>query len=467
MRLHHLLGVLVVAPLLVLLGVLIGSTRPAEQSDEQIAAVINSIASGKAPSAEQWKAIPPVTETSLQRGGLRRLFGGGYRDLPLTLSPAEEAAIKKCIEIAGRTRHFYNDRSKFEEDQTGSDLKAILNEHPKLFYAEYLLARWYQMQDESDEEARTLLRKAYEHAPAILVQRFAYADGQPLADAKIQTMEIECNRAKGGSLDPSLQLVFPDLRTDGGGAVYLPVYRTVYRRAGYSYPPDHDTETDTLGWFETRGKLAQMPLIRCRLREKAVVTRDKLKPTRATLEFTKKPTDEEFSFAFRVQSIEPKAQRLVQGWYLIDVDRSNIYSSGSWGGGSELLPTPYEVRCQVRFGKHSGTSLSSSSSGLTGVRSEEARIELADDGGTGRLLLNESIGELTQEPVPICVGIIEKDGEVTRIFVCATCAVGHGNQGKDARFEPPDLEADTPLNREVLRLVKQMVEPASQPAAAE
>ena len=92
-----------------------------------------------------------------------------------------------------------------------------------------------------------------------LVQRFDHPDGTPLVGAYVRSVEVECNRVRGGSLDPSLKLEFFDLVTDADGCVRLPVYRTVYRLSGISHPRGYKAEFPTLGWFETRGRVGLLP----------------------------------------------------------------------------------------------------------------------------------------------------------------------------------------------------------------
>ena len=106
--------------------------------------------------------------------------------------------------------------------------------------------------------ATTLLEAAYEHAPVIVVQRFAFADGSPLANTPIPAFSLECNRVRKGSLD-ALTLPYVDLKTDADGCIYLPVYNTVYRTTDMTWPHGYLVAWPTMGWFETRRKVAILP----------------------------------------------------------------------------------------------------------------------------------------------------------------------------------------------------------------
>jgi hypothetical protein len=62
---------------------------------------------------------------------------------------------------------------------------------------------------------------ALEHAPVVLVQTYEFAHGRPLAGARVPEFQVECNRVRNGSLDPSLKLTFFDLTTDAEGRIRL------------------------------------------------------------------------------------------------------------------------------------------------------------------------------------------------------------------------------------------------------
>jgi hypothetical protein len=110
--------------------------------------------------------------------------------------------------------------------------------------------------------ADALLESAYQHAPVIIVERFELPNGSPAANIAIVHFALECNRVQNGSLDPSLQLSYPDLETDADGCIYLPVYNTVYRTNEMSWPEGYITDFPTLGWFETSRKVGLLPVVK-------------------------------------------------------------------------------------------------------------------------------------------------------------------------------------------------------------
>lgn len=201
----------------------------------------------------------PVRPTSLTATGWRaRLTGRAWEDLPFDL-PADEAAdVATCEVLARRLFTSVEDVVQFDRADTREALEAILVRRPKLFYAEALLGTWHQRAGD-DATAQAHAERAEVLAPAVLVQRFQYDDGQPLAGAVIRSFELECNRVKNGSLDPSLKLLYVGLVTDASGDIRLPAYRTVWRTNSMAHPPGFDVTFPPLGWFVSRGKVGLLP----------------------------------------------------------------------------------------------------------------------------------------------------------------------------------------------------------------
>ena len=138
-------------------------------------------------------------------------------------------------------------------------LEGLLARHPGLFHAESMLALWHRRRGDATAAADHAAR-AERLAPVVLVQRFEREDGTPLVGGRVQSMQVECNRVVGGSLDPSLKLTFFDLTTDNEGSVRLPVYKTVYRLYSVGHPAGYDLDLPRLGWFEARGKVGLLPV---------------------------------------------------------------------------------------------------------------------------------------------------------------------------------------------------------------
>lgn len=215
---------------------------------------------GPLPWAEErgWPSRP-IVPTTLETTGLQRIYRGGpWRNLPFQISLAEETAARRCAQLARSRRFFHNDVSEFEGDAARDELDSILREHPDFFYAEALLSLWHRIRG-NIALADEFRERAYRHAPVILVQRFQDPAGQPLKDAAIDEVTIECNRVLNHSLDPSLQLLYMDLVTDDDGAIYIPAYDTVYRLYSISHPRGYDLDSSPLGWFQAPRRVGILP----------------------------------------------------------------------------------------------------------------------------------------------------------------------------------------------------------------
>jgi hypothetical protein len=207
---------------------------------------------------EDWRGVP-VSPTTLEQTGWRKYVeGGAWRNLSFDLSPNELRELGRCQRLALRQGVTINGVNQFSDDSIRDELESILKQHPKLFYGEYALSKWYESHGDQ-AKADALIRQAYADAPVILVQRYEYSDGTPAAGLHVQYFGIECNRVKKHSLDPSLKLTYWDLTTDPKGCIYLPAYSTVYRTDSMSFPDGLQTTYPRLGWFEVRGKVGVLP----------------------------------------------------------------------------------------------------------------------------------------------------------------------------------------------------------------
>ncbi len=203
-----------------------------------------------------------VVETSLEAGLVERwLRGHAWRELPFTLSPKEEMDLQTCLRLAQKVRSTVNGTVEF----TAGDIRRELEGLPDFFYAEYLLGLWHDLNGKP-EAGQGHYRLAQRHAPVTLVVRYAFDDGRPLAAVRMEHLAVECNRVQNGALDPHLELQFYDLVTDQDGCVQLPVYNTVYRLATASYPAGLDADYPALGFFEVRGKVGVLPMVKVRLK---------------------------------------------------------------------------------------------------------------------------------------------------------------------------------------------------------
>ncbi len=197
---------------------------------------------------ERWKA-KAIKRTSLES------FFGGWKNLPFEISPGEEQVVKRCITILTRWHSMDANRT----NKNREELEAVLSENPEFFYCEFLLGMWHR--DHGDKEiGKELIKKACEHAPVILVQKYQDENGEAIAGLEIQNYNIECNRVKKGYLNPDLVVKFRDLVTDEDGCVYVPVYDTVYRLTSASLPEGYNISYPKLGWFKSKSKVGLMPV---------------------------------------------------------------------------------------------------------------------------------------------------------------------------------------------------------------
>ena len=195
-----------------------------------------------------------VKDTSLES------FFGGWRNLPFTLSADEEEDVKRCIELAQQSRHSKSGVNQFTLPEVREELEAILIRRPDHFYVEYLLGTWHRMNDDQLQADRYMIR-AYRHAPVVIVQRYEDSEEQPIQGARISSFALECNRVQKGYLDPSLELRYFNLVSDSEGCIYLPAFKTVFRRNNMSYPGGIHVNYPSLGWFKSPGKVGMLPVV--------------------------------------------------------------------------------------------------------------------------------------------------------------------------------------------------------------
>lgn len=201
----------------------------------------------------------PIERTDLEQSFIGKIIdGSNWRAVDFALTAEEERNLGRCLELTKRVNAFLNGVSRFAEDDVREELESVLEARPDFFYAEYLLALWHDMRGNAAERTR-LYALALSHAPVVLEQGYFDKNGAPLANVSVPEFAIECNRVENGSLDPSLQLRFFRLVTDRNGAIRLPVYDTVYRRASFSDPDGYDAEYPKLGWFQSPRKTGVLP----------------------------------------------------------------------------------------------------------------------------------------------------------------------------------------------------------------
>ncbi|MFW6061069.1 MAG: hypothetical protein ACODAQ_12885 [Phycisphaeraceae bacterium] len=173
----------------------------------------------------------PVRETTLNASAISAMFSGDqWRELNLTVPTAEEEAVQQLAALASA--------GSFDDEATRQRITAIREDHPDLFYADYLLATWHRLHD-NDDRAATLYQQAFRTAPRAIQQQYIDGRNRELPDLPVGQLTVICYRSDGERVDESLRLVFPALRTDARGFIHLPVYRTIYSIVDREPPPGH------------------------------------------------------------------------------------------------------------------------------------------------------------------------------------------------------------------------------------
>jgi beta-lactamase regulating signal transducer with metallopeptidase domain len=196
-------------------------------------------------------------ERPVSRTNLEGWFG--WRNQQLKISAEEQRRVTELREIAESYFQTRNSVRKFDEPETRDRLKVILKEQPGFFYAQHLLGTWH-LRNDDQEEGQRLIDEALDKAPVVLKQRFRFVNGKPLSNTEIPLTTIECNCEHDDSLNSNSRLTYPALVTDDDGQIRVPVYKTVCRINGYSWPDGyHLEETETLGWFESKARTGVLP----------------------------------------------------------------------------------------------------------------------------------------------------------------------------------------------------------------
>ncbi len=177
-----------------------------------------------------------------------------YRDTKFAIPLEEERAVLACAELAtpGSNTNFTNDTTRQALLQ-----HAVTQEN---FYTNYLLATWHRLNG-GTQIADDLYQQSIDDAPRIIVIQYTDAEGNPVPDLKLGTIEIGCDRVidEGQALDQRLVLVYPAQETDPAGRVYLPVYNTTYRPVFLPQPDGYQiTYSHPEGWFKLPTRLGTL-----------------------------------------------------------------------------------------------------------------------------------------------------------------------------------------------------------------
>ena len=199
-----------------------------------------------------WEGLP-TTAQSFRRGLMSSArTGKTYEDFGFHLSAGTEDAIRRCVSLARLPR------AEFTRPAVRDELEKIIGERPELFYAHYLLGTWHRLRDEPELAARQH-KKALAHAGAVIIQPYRLTNDQAAAKRPVGSLAIALDRVQNDVLVQNLKLVYPHLRTDARGRVYLPVYhKTLYRMTDPA-PTTQPRGKVESGWFTFPGRIGRRP----------------------------------------------------------------------------------------------------------------------------------------------------------------------------------------------------------------
>jgi len=204
----------------------------------------------------------PVTDTGLSPGPLQSLaIGLNLQKYPrLEIDTREETNLKACIKLSRLVNSSVNGKPRFDEPEVKDELLALRQDMSDPFYAEFLLSKWHERNNETDQ-AQQFMQQSLDHAPVVLVRQYQFMDGQPLAHTPVGRLAIECRMKTPASSNGYNGLEYISLITDDKGQVYLPCYDTKIRCHSVSYPRGYEIETGRHGYLELHARYCLLPTI--------------------------------------------------------------------------------------------------------------------------------------------------------------------------------------------------------------
>ncbi len=204
----------------------------------------------------------PVSNARYAPGFLESLMASlNLREYPpLYMSTQEETALLACINLSKLTNHSVNGVAKFEDPQVKGQLLSWRKKMASPFYAEFLLAKWHERQDETTE-AEHWMTQALEHAPIVLIRKYESLDGKPLANTPVGRLGVECRMKTPTSTNVGPTLEYIDLTTDAQGRVFLPCYDTRIRCSSVQWPEGYEIETGRHGYLKIHARYSLLPTI--------------------------------------------------------------------------------------------------------------------------------------------------------------------------------------------------------------
>jgi Zn-dependent protease with chaperone function len=178
----------------------------------------------------------------------------------LSLQESEFTDLKACIDQSRLTRSTHNGISNFTLEATREALQDICARTAHPFYAEFLLAKWHEVNQDPNQAAKCMAQ-ALAHAPVVLVRRYELMDGRPLANTPVGTLGVEYRLDTPNQSNTSLVLKYVHLTTDDKGQVYLPGLDTKIRCNSEEYPKGYEIETGRHGYLALHAKYNRLPTI--------------------------------------------------------------------------------------------------------------------------------------------------------------------------------------------------------------
>ncbi len=200
----------------------------------------------------------PVTEASSSPGLLESLVKG--RGPSLVLDGTDFADLKDCVDASRLTRRKRSGIADFTLESTRDTLQGLCGTVAYPFYAEWLLAKWYDVNQDANEAA-TWMSQALIHAPVVLVRKYELMDGHPLANKAVGRLSVEYRLSTPTQSNTSLTLEYPHLTTDEKGQVYLPGFDTRIRCNGVEWPKGYEVETGRHGYLALHARFNLLPTI--------------------------------------------------------------------------------------------------------------------------------------------------------------------------------------------------------------
>ena len=221
--------------------------------EERAAESENAIGSLRWAERDEWPRNQFTLFKSLERGMMSSArTNETYRDFGFHVEPEAQRVLLEAAALA-------REEATFPDEATQADLQRLVEERPELFYPRYLLGLWHQHHGQASEADR-LFAEAFERAPAALIRRYTRGGNtdEAATDRAVPTIAVAADQVVDDRLDRSVVLVYPHLRTDAEGFVYLPVYKTILRLADPQARPGFTAVEAKPQWFTFYGNAGRL-----------------------------------------------------------------------------------------------------------------------------------------------------------------------------------------------------------------